>query len=275
MSWIRGIFQNDPEKILEHMSRDLAMAGIALEQVVKERNKRMMGSLRGDANDKDRQMVLLAHQGANYCQFMLVSYFLIMYARYWSLREEYAKLQDWRTIFELHKDLQKFRGTHGLYRSIHEAFMTLFDIKFDQFHTVTTMLGIPTKEEDKTGDGIGWLAADEDEMKKRTKAKHAARDRAKKLGIIVQEKGDYPSFETSVELARLHWEELIDLDPIISDFDSFLVAEGIVQPDKKAKDEPKKDEKKEKKKSDKKAKGEPKTEGKEPKKKSRKVRTAK
>ena len=273
MSWIQGLFNKDPEKILEHMSRDLAMAGIALEQVVKNRNKRMMGALRHDASEKDRNLVLLAHQGANYCQFMLVSYFLIMYARYWEVREEYAKLQDWRTIFDLHKDLQKFRGTHELYRSVHEAFMTLFDLKFDQYHTITTMLGIPTKEEDKTSDGLGWVAADEDEMKKRTKAKHAARDRAKKLGLLIHEKGDYPSFESAVEFARMYWKELIDLDPIISDFDSFLESAGIVSP---TKEKPKNDEKP----KDAKKKTKPKTKKdekpkKEDGKKERKVRTAK
>jgi hypothetical protein len=235
----RSFFQADPEKVMQTMTRDLATSAIAIIQVVKGRKLRVMGSWTKDLSDSDKRLLFLGHQGMNYCQFMLVSYFIPVFAEYWYLRDENAKVSAWRTIYDLHRALQDFRGIFELYRAIHEAFATIFDMKFDQYHTIATMLGLPIIHEDgePMQDGVTWIGADSEELEKRRKSYHAARDRAKQMGISFEGVGDYPDFEQSVEIAKNNYRKIIELDPIVSDFDKFLAEELRVLKKKPSKDD--------------------------------------
>jgi hypothetical protein len=198
----------------DFFARDVAQTSMALSQLVKERNLRMMGSLDPEDTERMVHVVLQAHQLVNACEMFLWSYYMPLFAQYWALRRRFERYKMYRKVGELTFSLQSFRGPYSLFMVCHEAGMTIFDMKFKQYHTVATMLGLDEKEEPQPK-GPTWMAADAGRIDAMGRAQFAAKDRAGSALTSSNKKSQFPPFEEAVEIARLNMDEFLKISPKI------------------------------------------------------------
>jgi hypothetical protein len=203
------------EQMRAFFARDIAQASVALSQLVKTRNIRMMGAVK-DTTPKDlRQMIMTAQKVANICNTFLGTYFLPIFAKYWALRLRFEKAGNDRKVRDLTMKLGNFIGTYSLYEQAHEAGMSVFDIKFDQFHTIATMLGIDKDkdEEEEAETGITWVAADPERIKSKLVSEQIAQHERPIPEMNM--KSRFPTFGEAVMLARDMVMSLIEQVPSV------------------------------------------------------------
>jgi hypothetical protein len=181
---------NDIEKVRQLVARDIATAATGLVQAVKDRDKRKMGSLAGDPPERIRRMILVAQALTIISTIFLEGYFLPMFAKYARLRKRAEERNESSAVRDLDMKVKWFRPAYKWFREIHEAALSYFDLPFDQFQTVQTMLGIGD-EADREYHGTKWITADVEQLQKRSRARYAKED---EITDGEKEKGTYPRF---------------------------------------------------------------------------------
>lgn len=188
------------------VAKDITQASVALAQLVRERKVRMMGALRNDTPARQERMLTLAHRVVNVCEAFLWAYYMPVFAKYWALRFRYEAAGNDRKVEEVTKKLMYFAGSYSLYQTAHEAGMSVFDMKFDQFHTISTMLGNEEQEKETAESGMTWVAADT----KRLESRKTAEQIAKQVGV--NKKSTFPTFGEAIVLAKEQMQTLLSAE---------------------------------------------------------------
>ncbi len=207
--------QDDFEKLREFVGRDLAYSSIALHQLVKDRKKRVMGALAGEKPEDLKLLLMQARALASYCELFIDIYYLPNFARYHRLRAKAVERGDFAEVRDLDMAVAHFYGPYTFYAKLTEIAYTIFDMAFDQYNTVTAMLGLPEDENKRRGP-IN-IATDKAELERRRRHAHAGEDKARQEGVIdtQDEKADaMPSFEEALDFAKKHKDEIPEPQPI-------------------------------------------------------------
>lgn len=207
MGWNQRRRYADPEAARERLlaSQSVAQAATALSQLVEARNIRMMGSQAGERSQEYINRTEIDRAIVGMTESFVATYFMPIFVEYWDLRTRWLKELEYRIVAELDTNINLFRGTYNLYRVIHELAMTGFDMKFDQHHTIATMLDIDYGDEDEKDQprqGPTYLATDASKLETQIRATFAARDRAKASGRRARIKAELPTFDDALEMAK-------------------------------------------------------------------------
>jgi len=194
------------EQYRAFFARTNAQIGMAQTQLVKDRNLRVMGALADATPKRKEKMVTLALRAINICNKVLETYFMIRFERYWRLRQRYEKQGNDRKAIDITRKLFYFESPYCLFKENHESACRVFDVVFNQWHTVSTMMELEKEKEEETRKGITWVASDLDRMKSKLKSQQAVRhDESLDTGKPTK----FPTFYEAVEIARTRVEGLL------------------------------------------------------------------
>lgn len=189
-------------------ARDLATAAVALENASIGRDRRKMGSLAGEKPKDIKRMILLADTLAAYTRLFISGYFIPQFARYHRLRKRAEERGEYSKVRRLDQNVQHFRGPYTLYNVLHEIIMSKFDLPYDSYATVTTMLGLPEEERRRPGGPI-QVAVDKDELGKKRRQGYAQRDRMRaREREEGEDKPQMPTFDEALEFAGENAEDI-------------------------------------------------------------------
>jgi hypothetical protein len=186
------------ERMRQRVYRGAGMLAVTLDEMTKDRNKRIMGCRAPLAAGWHAPIGMYATIGisiniATTCDLIFEITFVPMIASMNRSIERAKENGNESTIMLLERSRGALKSLYNVFKALREASLANIDSYFNQWQTYLAQLGLDGT--DSYDSDRGWSATEEEDAERARRARHAHKDRQQSQEEDSERGGNWPSFD--------------------------------------------------------------------------------